>query len=151
LLQDAVGIGGHVLGGGLHGDRCVNDAAAGVEVAEGLRVVLDRSAASGVVAEHLGECAGASDKVELVLRIDALRDGDDVRRAAFTADLGDGLVDEAMRGRVEKIGVDAGDFVAKFRVGHERTEDGALGGGALGNGAFHFRRRLRRHCFRGSL
>jgi hypothetical protein len=60
-------------------------------------VIFDRGAASGVVAEHLGEGAGAANEVELVLRVDALGDGDDVGRAAFTADFGDGLVDEAMR------------------------------------------------------
>jgi hypothetical protein len=72
-----------------------------------------------------------------MLRIDALRGCDKVRRAALAANLGDGLKDQPMRGCEEKIGVKTGDFVNKARVGEQTAEDGLLDGRRLGNGALH--------------
>ena len=69
--------------------------------------------------------------------IDALRGGDEVGRAALAADLGDGLVDQPVGGREEKIRVQTGDLIDQLRVGEKTAEYGTLGGGRLWDGAFH--------------
>jgi hypothetical protein len=108
-----------------------------MEISKGLRVIFNARGTAGRLRKKLGDGAGAANEVELVLRVDPLRGGDKVRRAALAANFGDGLKDQPMRGCEEKIGVKTGDFVNEARVGEQTAEDSLLDCWRLGHSAFH--------------
>ena len=105
----------------------VDEAAQHGLVAHDADVVLERGAARDAVGER-SQIAGAADCVQLLIAQQLLGEGDDVDRAVGLGELGDALVDAAMRVEKKVVGLEGRErFVLQVVVQQNGAEDGALG------------------------
>jgi hypothetical protein len=111
-----------VAGGRLQAAGGVEDRAAGVEVAEGLHMVLHCGGSTGGVADHVGDGSGAADKLKAVVAGEDLGDGNDVRHAAGRADVADDAEDLRVGWGEEKVRAKTGDLVDHIGLRHEGAE-----------------------------
>ena len=101
VLQDVVSGLREVRGGRLQAAGSAEDCAAGVQIAEGLHMVLHCGGSTGGVRDHVRDGAGAADKLKAVVAGEDLRNGDDIWHAASRADVADDAEDRRVGGREE--------------------------------------------------
>ena len=126
-VDDLGGGAGLLQGLGDDGVGGVDEAAQHGFVAHDADVVLQRGAARDAVGER-GQVAGAADGVQLLVAQQLLGEGDDVDGAVGLGELGDALVDAAMRVEEKVLGLEGRErFVLQGVVEQNGAEDGALG------------------------